>query len=340
MMANFTCNVCGAACERGAEPFGREVPSCAQCGSTVRLRALVALLSREILGMDLPLPKMPVLRNVRGFGMSDPPALAARIAEKFGYTNTFYHQPPVLDITKPPQEELGSYDFIISSEVMEHVPPPVEDAFANLYRLLKPNGLLLLTVPYSLKPQTTEHFPDLHEYALASPGGRTVLVNRRRDGSMEVFENLCFHGGDGSTLEMRVFTEASLKDVLTGAGFDEVHVASENVAEFGVDHAETWSLPIVARKGKFQPPAADMVEAYKALSRKIAAVERELEIIRGEYTRYIAFHEQSHKEMEQELAKRAEWAMGLDRELKEARAQKAELESRAWVKAGRKLGGV
>jgi hypothetical protein len=197
-----------------------------------------------------------------------------------------------------------------------------------------------LTVPYAPWPQHTEHFPELYEYALASPGGRTVLVNRRRDGSIEVFENLCFHGGDGSTLEMRVFSEASLKGVLAAAGFDEVHIASGNVPEFGVDHAETWSLPIVARKGKFHPPAADVVQAYAAMSRRMAQVERELETVRAEYTRYVAFHEQSHKEMEEELAKRAAWASGLDRELNEARAQKADLESRLWVKAGRKLGGV
>ena len=297
-------------------------------------------MSREIFGVELALPHMPALKNVRGFGMSDPAPLAARIGEKFDYTNTFYHQPPMLDITQPAEEEWGSYDFILSSEVMEHVPPPVEQAFANLYRLLKPNGLLLLTVPYSLEPRTTEHYPDLHEYALAAPGGRTVLVNRRRDGSIEVFENLCFHGGDGSTLEMRVFTEASLKAVLAGAGFDEVHIASENSAEFGVDHAETWSLPMVARKGRFVPPAADIVQSYAAASRRIAQVEKELEIIRGEYTRYIAFHEQSHKEMERLLEERAAWAQGLDRELSQARAEKAQLESRLWVKAGRKLGGV
>lgn len=339
-MASFTCNLCGAACERGPEPPGREVPSCGQCGSTVRLRSLAALLSREIFGANLALPHMPALKSVRGFGMSDPPPLAARLAEKFDYTNTFYHQPPVLDITKPPEDAFGAYDFIVSSEVMEHVPPPVEQAFANLYRMLKPDGLLLLTVPYSLEARTREHFPDLYEYALAAPGGRTVLVNRRRDGRIEVFENLCFHGGDGATLEMRVFTEASLKALLAGAGFDEIHIASENIPEFGVDHAESWSLPIVARKGKFAPPARELVQAYAAASRRIAQLERELEILRGEYQRYIAFHEQSHKEMKRELEERTAWAHRLDRELNEIRAQKAALESRLWVRAGRKLGRV
>ncbi len=37
-------------------------------------------------------------------------------------------------------------------------------------------------------------------------------------GAMEVFEDLCFHGGDGSTLELRVYSEESLKAILAGRG--------------------------------------------------------------------------------------------------------------------------
>src|SRR5678815_5515724 len=255
---SFTCNICGAVCERPAAPSGREVPDCPTCGSTVRLRSLMALLSREIVGVELALPDFPVLKGVRGLGMSDPDALAGRLVEKFDYTNTFYHQEPRVDVVNPAAEHIGRYDFILSSEVLEHVPPPVERAFGNLNRMLRPDGLLLLTVPYTINGQTAEHFPELHEYALAAPGGRNVLVNRRRDGSLEVFENLSFHGGDGSTLEMRVFTEASLKEILAAAGFAQAHIASENVPEFGVDHSETWSLPIVGRKGSFQPPSGEI----------------------------------------------------------------------------------
>jgi len=247
----------------------------------VRVRSLIALLSREIFGVELPIPDFPVCKGVRGFGMSDPPELAERLAEKFEYTNTFYHQEPRLDVADPTPEQLqalaGQYDFILSSEVLEHVSPPVERAFVNLNRLLKPNGLLLMTVPYRIDGHTAEHFPELHDYSLTSPGGRTVLVNRRRDGSIEVFENLSFHGGHGSTLEMRVFSEPSLKEIISGAGFASVQVASENIPEFGVLHDETWSLPIVGRKGRFQPPFVEITEAYARAVRKIALLERQLE---------------------------------------------------------------
>src|SRR6266404_764607 len=264
----FTCNICGADCTLPAQAPGREVENCSNCGSTVRLRALIALLSQEIFGLQLTIPEFPILKGIRGIGMSDLPDVASRLAEKFDYTNTFYHQSPMFDVTHPDERDWGRFDFILSSEVMEHVPAPVETAFSTLHRMLKPDGLLLMTTPYNLAGGTIEHFPELHEYTLASPGGRTVLVNRRRDGSMEVLENLEFHGGHGSTLEMRKFTEASLRAVLAEAGFSSVDFATQSLPEFGVEHAETWSLPIAARKGNFQPPAAELAREYREACRR------------------------------------------------------------------------
>jgi SAM-dependent methyltransferase len=313
----FTCNICGATCERPESGFGREVESCPVCRSTVRVRGLVALLSQELFGVALALPDFPVLKGLRGFGMSDSPELAGRLAEKFDYTNTFYHQAPKLDITEPSPGDFGRYDFIFSSEVMEHVPRPVERAFENLCRMLKADGLLLLTVPYKLGGETVEHFPELYQYSLAAPGGRTVLVNRRRDGSLEVFENLVFHGGDGSTLEMRVFSEESLCEVLRGAGFDAVQVASADVPEFGVEHAQTWSLPIAARKGRLIPPIAEMALGAREAGRKIAALEAELASFRLEHQRFADFHQRFSEETQRELAARVEWVRKVEQDFEE-----------------------
>jgi len=309
----------------------------------VRLRSLIALLSREIFGIELAIPDFPVLKGIRGFGMSDPPELAQRLAEKFEYTNTFYHQEPRIDVVNPGPEHLARYDFILSSEVMEHVPPPVERAFENLNRMLKPDGLLLLTVPYRIDGHTAEHFPQLHEYALASPGGRTVLVNRRRDGSLEVFENLSFHGGDGSTLEMRVFTETSLQKIIAGAGFTSVHIASENVGEFGVLHGETWSLPIVGRKGHFRVPVAEMAAAYGEIVGKAASLTQQFEdrtrwalaLQKEKETAVADFHRVA---AEEEEARRH--IQALEKQLVEAREAHTRIESNAWTRIGRKLGAV
>jgi SAM-dependent methyltransferase len=290
--------------------------------------------------------------------MSDPPLLAQRLEAKFGYTNTYYHQAPTFDVTRPDAADTGRYDFIVSSEVMEHVPPPVEQSFANLCRMLQPDGFLLLTVPYRLEGPTQEHFPDLHQFTLAAPGGKTVLLNRLEDGSLQVFEDLCFHGGHGSTLEMRVFSEPSLKQTLLNAGFSEVHIAYKDVPEFGVSHAETWSLPIVARKGPFAPPALDLARAYRDACLKTTRLESNLRALQAEFTCYREHAEKVQANLSAELSERVDWvrkveadfeertnwALSLQKEVEEGRSEIVRLsaaESEAWRRladAERELG--
>ena len=364
----FLCNICGTVCEKPPAGLAREGSGCAVCHSSMRLRALIALLSEELLGIPMTLAEFPILKGIRGIGMSDFPEFAEKLAQKLDYTNTFYHQAPRFDVTQPDPNDFGRYDFIFSTEVMEHVPPPVEDAFSNLFGLLKPDGLLVMTTPYSLGGKTREHFPELHNFTLASLGEKTVLVNRRRDGSIEVFEDLVFHGGPGSTIEMRVFTEDSLRQNLLSAGFSSVRIASENIPEFGIEHAETWSLPIVARKGHFRPPAAELAREYREAHRLAAHLEDQIAQLQGEYERYAAHHDAWHKETTRQLAERHEWGLNLDREkseiereliartewaqsldreiaalrqrLEAMQAERTRLESSKWIRLGRRLGIV
>jgi SAM-dependent methyltransferase len=166
-------------------------------------------------------------------------------------TKTLDREPRV-DISNPPREELGKYDFLISSEIFEHVLPPAESAFRNAFELLKPNGVLILSVPYSVEPSMKEHYPDLHQFGLAQVGDQVVLVNRTRGGEMQVFEKLVFHrSGQGEALEMREFNEGDLKRMLAEAGFRETRIYAENYAPFGIVCPESWSLPIAAHKGQF-----------------------------------------------------------------------------------------
>jgi SAM-dependent methyltransferase len=291
----FTCNICGATCERGTEPLQREHEDCPHCRSSVRIRALIALLSKEVFGTLLTLPEFPVLKGIRAIGMSDSPELAERLAGKFDYTNTFYDQAPRLDVTTLNPRDEGRYDFILSSEVLEHVLPPVEQAFANLHRMLKPDGMLLMTI--------------------------------------ETFENLTFHhaptettGGHGSALEVRVFTETSLRAILCNAAFSSVHFAADSVPEFGVDHAETWSLPIAARKGTFHPPAAELALQYREAQRLAARKIRDLEAITGEYERHVEHHNQAHEEWLREAALRTEWVKRVEAAWEERTAWALEIQ--------------
>lgn len=245
----FQCNICGRHCHAPRESLGRETASCDGCGSTLRMRSIMALLSRELFGAVLPIDDFPRRPRLRGIGLSDWDGYATRLARVSDYTNTYYHQAPRLDITEVGDDLAGSCDFLISTDVFEHVAPPVSRAFAGARRLLKPGGLLVLTVPYALEfSHTLEHFPELHHWELepGGPGGWR-LRNTRRDGLQEVFEDLVFHGGPGTTLEMRLFSRDSLLAELRDAGFRDVRIAGEDIPEAGVYWPCTWSLPVLAR---------------------------------------------------------------------------------------------
>ena len=245
---DFRCNVCGtshAGMPRSA--FGREEATCAACGSSVRMRGIIHHLSLGLFGTSLPLPEFPIRPDIRGVGLSDWLGYAAPLATKLQYLNTFYHQAPFLDIVAPPPQHLGRYDFLISTDVFEHVPPPVDRAFAGAFALLKPGGLLVLTVPFTDVPHTKEHFPDLHRFTLVELDGTWVLVNRDRAGQLTAQDGLVFHGGPGDTLEMREFARPDTLHLLATAGFDNIEVHEGPAPQWGVLPPHHHGLPITAR---------------------------------------------------------------------------------------------
>jgi SAM-dependent methyltransferase len=244
----FTCNVCGDAALCEAEAIGRELSSCSNCGSTVRFRAVAHAVSLGLFGTGMPLTAFPARKDLVGVGLSDWDGYACRLATSLSYRNTFFHTEPRIDILDPDPSLAGTLDFLISSEVFEHVPPPMERAFAACARLLKPGGFLVLTVPYILDGETSEHFPELNDWTIAERGGRPVLFNATTDGRLQEFDDLVFHGGGGLTLEMRLCALDSLLRGLQAAGFDEIEVLNRDVPEFGIWQETSGSWPILARK--------------------------------------------------------------------------------------------
>jgi SAM-dependent methyltransferase len=182
--------------------------------------------------------------------MSDWEGYAVRLAEKFRYTNTYYHKEPKLDISKPevPESLVQSSDFIISSEVFEHVVPPVQKAFENTFKILKPGGIFVLTVPYGTEENTVEHFPDLYDFTIIADNDTYRLENVTRSGEVQEFDDLVFHDGPGATLEMRVFAEAALLRGLTEAGFEAITVHRTPDFPHGIWWPEPWSFPLSARR--------------------------------------------------------------------------------------------
>lgn len=247
----FTCNVCATPNPAPANDMamGREGGPCIGCGANVRMRAIVRLLSLGLFGRSLSIEAFPVRHDLVGWGLSDSPSYADRLPARLSYTNTFYDREPRLDISAPPPHAAGSLDFLISTDVFEHVVPPAQAAFDGAAALLKPGGLLAFSVPFSIKiASTEEHYPDLHEFRIETGAdGVCRLHNRTRDGVLQTFDGLKFHGGEGSTLEMRKFALSDLLAHLDQAGFD-VTQHGEDAPEWGIVWTQGWSIPILARK--------------------------------------------------------------------------------------------
>jgi len=99
--------------------------------------------------------------------------------------------------------------------------------------LLRPGGLLVFSTPTIASKETIEHFPDYHSARVVDIEGEHVLINRTRDGRLEVFRNLLFHGGPGQVLEMRVFSQDRLSQHLVEAAFTDIRVYNQPIPEIG-----------------------------------------------------------------------------------------------------------
>ena len=245
-LVSFRCNLCGTTNRTTLTQLSRETRSCTGCGSTVRFRAMAYLVTKEMLGHPAALPDLAPRQDIAGLGLTDDASYARPLAAAFAYENTWFHTEPRVDITQIDASRENRYDFLLSSDVFEHVLPPVQRAFANARRMLRPNGTFIFTVPFSLEAQTREHFPELHDWSLAEVDGRWTLANVTADGRAQQFDDLVFHGGPGSTLEMRLFSLDALKRECETAGFSRIRVADEPWLPFGIHWPEPWSVPIVA----------------------------------------------------------------------------------------------
>ncbi len=83
-------------------------------------------------------------------------------------------------------------------------------------------------------------------------GDTAVLINRRRDGSLEITDELLFHGGPGATLEMRQLSPGELREKLLASGFRGVEFLNDDLPRIGVFFDPEVSQPLVAGKEKFE----------------------------------------------------------------------------------------
>jgi SAM-dependent methyltransferase len=204
------------------------------CGSNPRFRGIVHVLCCEIFGQPLVLDDAPSNLPITGIGFSDSSIYAERLTRIFAYQNTYLDAKPDLDITdRASCERYLPADFVVCSEIFEYVAPPVETAFEHLRTLLRPGGLLVFSTPTTESSETVEHFPDFHSARIVELDGERLLVNRTKDGRVEVFPNLLFHGGTGSVLEMRVFSQERLLEHLRKASFTDIQIYGHPKPEIG-----------------------------------------------------------------------------------------------------------
>ena len=247
---SFQCNICGQNNNTlASDVFDREKSSCHNCLSNLRTRSIIHIMSCLFFGKSIISPDFPVNKSISGIGLSDWNGYANILADKLSYHNTFYHKQPQFDLLSPPNNSINTLDFVICSDVIEHVSPPAQLAFNNLANILKPGGICIVTVPYMHYLYTLEHFPDLYKYNIVNTNnGNLALQNTTRDGKRQFFDNLSFHGGSGATLEMRIFAKIGLLNCLRRAGFSDIRFHRCSELKYGISWPYNWSLPVTARK--------------------------------------------------------------------------------------------
>ena len=169
------CTVCGGA--GGFEDFNpdnpRESGRCVDCGSFNRQRQMARIL-RLSLGLR-PMGPVALPQGLRAHNTESNGVLHALLSAHPGYSASEYWGPAftpgqvVEGIRHEDLQNLSfedeSLDLLMSSDVLEHMPSPY-DAHAEIFRVLKPGGRHIFTVPY--------HTGDTDDVRAKLEGGQVV----------------------------------------------------------------------------------------------------------------------------------------------------------------------
>jgi SAM-dependent methyltransferase len=196
MGRRLECPICGGRFRRMRHGRGRRDVQCPRCGSYERVRALWLFLRDQA---DLGSGRHRVLH------FAPEPSIAAVIEALPGVEYVSADIAPgvameVVDITAIPPA-LGSFDVVICSHVLEHVP---EDrrAMAEVYRVLEPGGTAYFMQPVDFGRAETYEDP-----AIVAPEERVRAFgqfNHVRVYGRDIHERL---GSAGFELSERRYTE-------------------------------------------------------------------------------------------------------------------------------------
>jgi len=212
----FTCVVCGRTSRSGLP--GRESMQCHRCGATWRARAMVLGVLQSLSYSNTALRNVREDWSIRGLGTSDDIKIAKQLVNKFDYVNTYYHKGPKLDLTDVDPQWRECAQFVICSDVLEHVPPPTHFAIEGLYSVVASGGAAIISIPYTTADTTIEFYPKLERDEVQ---GNQVIWHDS-NGVQHFDDNPEFHGGAGQTLAFRVWSLAKFEEALLRAGFSSV----------------------------------------------------------------------------------------------------------------------
>jgi SAM-dependent methyltransferase len=128
----------------------------------------------------------------------------------------------------------ASFDTVLSVQVLEHTPEP-ENLLAEMARVLKPDGLLILTAPFSFRLHE-----EPHDYFRFSRHGLEELCAR----SGLVIEELSPHGNLWSLLGHKLNSYLALHVIRIAGVAQRMGKLGHEVG--APNEARTWALPAVA----------------------------------------------------------------------------------------------
>jgi hypothetical protein len=232
---SFVCNITGQSFDLDDSEKDRELAN--RFGYNSRFRAICYVFCKLFYGECKIFDTLEENKTLKGIGITDS-GWTNMFEQKFDYTNTICNTSSNLNIYDDTViKKYNELDFIISSETFNHIEPypSLQKAFNNLFKMLKCGGSIVFSVPYSLN-EHIEYFPNLYKYKIVNKKGKQLLHNKTKNNKTEVFDNLCFDGGDGNGFVMRIFSKKSITSFLETAGFVDITFYSidDDMKKYGI----------------------------------------------------------------------------------------------------------